>query len=327
MYSNIYSGVYLNVFDSYSEANAWIEDVTDKGKSDGIVSVFMMPGDFISDIGSNPKSYELSKSKHYNSIDGYVPRNNKLFTYPYNFLYVTNLDGNHAEFHYEYFSDSTCTFRLSGDFSCNPNVVLCPTNYKGVVANYDEKMVLGGFPQCSWNTDSFKAWLAQNSASLAVGTFSGVARSVAAMAKAPVSGAISLVTNVGSTMAQVYEHSIMPPQAKGGGGNTTMSAIKVKDFAFMHKHIQKQFAVIIDRYFHMFGYATNKVKVPNRSIRSKWNYVKTLGCNAYGSVPSDDMKKIKSIYDDGITFWKSGATVGKYTDDSGNLLNNDIIVG
>ena len=69
-------------------------------------------------------------------------------------------------------------------------------------------------------------------------------------------------------------------------------------------------------YFDMFGYATHRVKIPNRSIRPHWNYVKTNGCVLRGNAPADDVRKICTIYDDGITFWKNGDEIGNYSLDN-----------
>lgn len=312
-YAGIYSGLRLNVFNTYEEANAWISKVNSEGRADGIVSVFMMPSDFVTNIGEPVKYYNVNKMKHYSNLDGHVVRNKKLFTYPYNFLYVSNLEGNHAVFCYEFFSEGECTFQMTGDFSCNPGLLLIPLNYKGVPANIDEKMFLGGFPQCSWNTDAFKAWIAQNGASLAVGTLSGIAGGIArGVSGDKVGGAISGVSSVLGALATTYEHYIMPNQAHGPAGGSTQLACRIKDFAFMHKHITAEFASIIDDYFDMYGYATHKVKVPNISSRPYWNYVKTIDCDILGSMPADDINKICSIYNNGITFWKNGDNIGDY---------------
>ena len=333
VYSGIYSGVYYNVFPNTTDGAIAVSELlqlaSDKGKDDGIVSVFMMPTAMIGEVLDSARSYEVSKTKNLTKIGSYTPKNNKLFTYPYNFLYVTNLQGNAAAFPYEYFSGESCTFGLAGDFTCNPGVVLYPTNYKGVPANFDEKMVLNGWPQCSYNTDVFKAWLAQNSASIGVSTIGGAlgaganAMFAASLATNPIGATAALVgagisvgTSVASTLAQVYEKSIMPRQSHGSLGGTTLAAVGILDFAFMHKHIKPEFAEIIDEYFSVYGYATHRVKVPNRSGRPRWNYVKTLGAVVTGSVPADDMSKIVSIYDRGITFWHNGADVGNYSLDN-----------
>lgn len=313
-YGGIYSGLRLNVFDNYTSANQWISNIESNSKGDSIVSVFMIPNSFVTNVGEAPKSYEISKTKQITSIDGYVPRNKKLFCYPYNFLYVSNLDGNSATFNYEYFSDDDCKFTLAGDFSCNPNVILFPMNYKGVPANIDEKMTIGGFPQCSWNTDAFKAWLAQGGAISAVSTAGSIGMALA-MAN-PVTTPVAIASTVGMSLIQTAVHAVMPPQAHGLGGNSSQVALGVKDFAFMHKHIRKEFAKIIDEYFDVYGYATHRVKIPNTNSRPYWNYVQTIDCTIVGSLPADAKKKICSIYNKGITFWKNGANIGNYSLDN-----------
>lgn len=320
-YAGLFSGLHFNVFpNTVDGAGACEQFILDAGsKSDGIVSVFLMPTAMITGVTEPAKVYKISKTKQLSSLGGYVPRNNKLFTYPFNFLYVTNLQGNGSAFPYEYFSTNKCTFTLTGDMSCNPACVLAPQNYKGVLTNYDEKMVLSGFPQLGYTTDTFKAWIAQNASSLAVNALSTTMNY--ALAGGTLGGGVGasagatagLITGVANTLSQVYQAAIKPNQAHGGAGSQTMGAIGLLDFAFMHKHIRPEFARIIDDYFNMYGYATHRVKVPNRSSRPYWNYVKTIGCVVTGSIPADDMYKICDIYNRGITFWKSGSSVGNYS--------------
>lgn len=102
------------------------------------------------------------------AIDGYTPRNNKLYTFPYNFLYVTNFQGMGKPFPYEYFkttetgyTENDCIFELGGDINGNVNVTAYPTFYKGQINNWDEMVTASGYPQCAWNADTYKAWLAQ----------------------------------------------------------------------------------------------------------------------------------------------------------------------
>lgn len=332
IYSGIYSGLFYNVFPNTDEgAIACTEFIQGAGaKTDGIVAVFLMPTAMVTELLETAKEYTLTKSKKVSLIraDGSAVKNKKLLTYPYNFLYVTNLQGNYAEYHYELFSTSDCQFTLTGDMSANPSVVLAPNSYKGVsgIANYDEKLVLSGFPQLSFNTDSFKAWLAQNGSSLAINALSTSAGLVSATASAAMAGSsvagnaavANAALGAANLVSQVYQHSVMPHQAKGGSGSQTLAAVGVLDFAFMHKHIQPHFASIIDDYFTMYGYATHRLKVPNRNVRPHWTYTKTVGCVIEGSVPCDDVRRICNIYNNGITFWKNGNEIGNYN------LNNSV---
>ena len=313
-YGGIYSGLLYHTFPNndlgIQLCQNFISGAVSAGKANGIVAVFLMPTATVTSAGGAVAggTFTMAKLDH-TALDGYIPKNKKLYTYPFNFLYVTNMQGNAAAFHYEYFSTTDCQFQYSGDMSPNPSVVLTPKNYKGESVNWDEKMVLSGFPQISYNTDSFKAWLAQNGASLAVNAIS----TAGAVAANPIAGAMGAA----GIVAQVYEHSIMPNQAHGGAGSTTNCALGLQNFLFMQKHIRGEFAAIIDKYFDMFGYALHQVAIPVRDARPEWTYVKTIGCKidptATSGLPGDDMVKIENIYNNGIRWWKNAAHIGDYS--------------
>ena len=330
-YSGIYSGLFYNIFFDADNANDFIEEATAQNKSDGIVAVFMTPVNFTPITHTtSPAEKNITKQKSLTSIGGYTPRNKKLLTYPYNFLYVTNLQGDGAEFPYEFFSTSDCQFGMVGDMSTNMQIILYPKNYKGVTANYNEKMVLDGFPQCTFNTDSFKAWMAMNGTSTSINLAASAGGGTLALMTGLTGGGAGValgaagIAHAASQVAQVYARSTLPPQARGKQANGAAVAAKIKDFAFMNMHVQEQFARIIDDYWDMYGYPSHRVKLPNISTRPHWNYVKTVNVSITGSIPTDDMAKIKSIYDNGVTFWRYGNEVGNYALDNriaSNTLN------
>ena len=315
--SHIYSGLAYNVFENTVEGGAqageFIKNAAEK--TDGIVSVFLMPTYFIPEFNAViNKSYERTHHKPYNTVDGYKPRNKKLFTYPYQYLYVNNMQGDEAIYKYEFF-DTTDTFSLvyTGTISCNPSIISYPSQYKFQGGSI-EKITLSGFPQLPYITDTFKAWLAQNSSSLAVNAlcsaFSGFSGSIGGNVL-PFNPA-ALVTNIANSMVQISKAQQAPNRSRGAQGGVDLISANLLKFEVHNKHITAEYAKIIDEFFNKFGYACHRVKVPNISSRPYWNYVKTIGCVATGSVPSDDMKKIKKIFDNGITFWKNGTYIGNY---------------
>jgi hypothetical protein len=79
-----------------------------------------------------------------------------------------------------------------------------------------------------------------------------------------------------------------------------------------HIHLTPEYAEKIDLYFSKFGYACNKVKVPNISARPIYNYVKTNNCLVTGDANADVLKRIQGIFDAGVTFWKNAAYFGLY---------------
>ena len=80
--------------------------------------------------------------------------------------------------------------------------------------------------------------------------------------------------------------------------------------------ITEEFAQIIDEYFDMFGYKTNRVKIPEKSHRETWWYTKTIDANITGPIPENDMQKIKECYNRGITFWRYHKTFQDYTQEN-----------
>lgn len=176
-WGKIFSGCDIRDYTA-ADLIAFLKDVTRDTKSDGIIAIYMCPHDFWSRTRSDgehggvyiPGGDLVGESRSVNrptSLDGYVPRNKKLFTYPYCFAYAANDVGGGAIYPFEYFSNRTrADFIIKG--TCMPPVsgILYPANYKGTAANEDEKLTVSGFPQCSFSIDAFKAWLAQNTGAL-----------------------------------------------------------------------------------------------------------------------------------------------------------------
>lgn len=330
MYGRIYSGLTYNVFSSAADVNSFFEN----GAANP-VAVFMMSSNFVVNKGGSVKSYDYNVTKlNDNMFPNYEVRNKKLYTYPYNFLYVTNLQGTQAVMPYEFFATDNCQFALVGDMSVNPSVILYPQQYKGsAAANLDEKLVLGGYPQCSYATDTFNQWLQQNIATLGLSAIStvaqiglavsnpalGAANTAAQMAAAEYGrqqiavGGFQNILGLLSTGMQAY---FAPNQAHGSQGQVTNAAFGTLDFMFSKKHITEERARIIDGYFDMFGYATQQVKVPNIRTRRYWNYVKTHGANIQGNIPCDALEVIKSVFDRGVTFWDTIDHIGDYSLDN-----------
>lgn len=329
LYGGVYSGLCYNVFTTYSDVNSFLERVTTENKSDGIVAIYMLPIAFTADYQTTiPEAFELERDKPYNNIDGYVPKCKKLFTYPYQMLYVTNNEGGAANYPFEYFATEKCQFKVSGVMCCTPEVMLVPEYFKNVNLNYNEKLVIGNFPQCAYSIDSFKAFIAQNAFRLTANMGIGLITTGAAAATAYATGglvgtgaAISGLTSIANDLATIGDKSTLPPQAKGSQSSFINFANEIKGFQFFYAYIRREFAEIIDNYFNMFGYATHKVKIPNRNARPHWTYLKTRGVVAVGSVPVDDMAKIKANYDRGITFWNNGNEIGFYSLDNSPYPN------
>ena len=59
----------------------------------------------------------------------------------------------------------------------------------------------------------------------------------------------------------------------------------------------------VDSYFKQFGYATQKMLLPNLRTKTRYNFVKTIGANIVGSIPQNYLVQLRNIFDQGITLW------------------------
>lgn len=82
---------------------------------------------------------------------------------------------------------------------------------------------------------------------------------------------------------------------------------------FTRYNIKSDFAKRIDKYFDMYGYLTNTVKVPNINNRPNWNYIKTIGANILGNIPQSDLLQIRDLFNNGITLWHNTSTFLDYS--------------
>ena len=343
IYNGIYSGVRYYASNNIATVTQWLQKLADN-KIDAIVSLFVAPKWIIGNINQSngavesslqPSSWGTFSIPSITSINGYTPRNKKLLTYPYCFIELSNNSGGCATFNQELFKNITPSFNYIGALCPGCSTKLYPTNYAGneeVKANFELGLTGGKYPICNWATDQFTNWLTQNGTNIAtsitsdfVSMYTGYAGGVGSdlsqknpsIAGGTVSGTAGTVNGFGgilNTMRNVENHRMIAPQV---GGNVNSGDVCASDqsinFILKHKTIKAEFAKMIDNYFDMFGYKVNRIQTLSVNGRPNWNYVKTINCNLSGNIPEMDINKIKSIFDNGCTFWHNIKTMYDYT--------------
>lgn len=329
VYGGLYSGCYYQVFENTEkgatqlsrEINRLVED----NKKDEIVAIFTMPKKFVQrlkpqGINTYPENYEETVSKNYNKLDGYTPRNNKLYIYPYNFLMVSNNLGEQIELRYEFFNSTYCHFEIAGSMCVAPEIKCIPKHYKGRNRAFDDSSTINGYPQLSYSTDTFTAWYAQNigtgkfafdAIGGALSTFKGTGSGMAA--------ADTAMLSVFNTASEGLQYSTKGQQNHGNNNGSLITSMNALRFTFLQKTITYEYAKTIDNFFTMYGYATKKLKKPNIKVRKNFTYTKVKTCVIKGSVPANDLKAISSIYKKGITFWVWPSKIGDYSVDNSPL--------
>lgn len=414
--SNVMSGIQVKTFDNASAAIQFIESMTKDNKQDNIVTVLQLPYAMVYESGGakiteswqatnvSQETITIDSSPYgtnYNArVGGIVPKNRKLYTSPYFGLLGTSSSGESQTYAYEDFPKGEgATFRMTTCLSPTPSVSMTPLFYRDVANNYGFELTCHDFPQCCYSTDGFKAWLAQNSNSIAAnrnaaitnrdlalatntgsaatswitsllgmipfvgGSSTGMYQAGAGKYQAPSYGAptnwggigkglagmagtylnkgyneASILTDYALTTeaisARIMDASKLPDKGRGNSGSYMNYTRNTVGFIFYTYSIIPEYARMIDNYFSMYGYKVNMIGKPNIKTRSKWTYIKTAFCYLKNEkMPTMYADKIRSIMNNGITFWRTPAKVneentwyksfvGEYLDAYGNMKSN-----
>lgn len=262
----------------------------------------------------------------------YTPKNKKLYTYPYSYFYLTNKCGTDAVYKWEDFptetidsvTAKTLTYKKAIVPSASLSAKLYFTNYKGhaETTDYGTRLYNYGInyakvPVCAWTTDYYTNWLTQNGVNVGVSIATaalGVGVGIATGGTGLAMGLLTAGSSIANTLSRVYQASVTPDQAQGDvNAGDVMFAYTRNSITFYFMSIRKEMARIIDDYFSMYGYKVNSVKVPNVTGRTNWNYVKTIGCYIKADIPQEDLKEIKDMFNNGVTFWHNPATFADYS--------------
>ena len=353
-YNGIYSSVTF-IFTNVEGFSTLINIINSAGKGDKILTAFTIPKlavwDKIQEIEVDPNVhyyyYEVMDYNYKqsdivktlastpNNLDGYVPRNQKLRTYPFMYVGFNPSNGTSKIYRYEDFANGTPVFKLFSEINQNPTVAFIPQNYRGAQGDsMSDISYLNGYPTISYKNDVFNTWLAQNSEIISIereheqnqfnlnqtsNTINGITNTLGNLFTGNVGGAFSSAGNaimngisnqenheyyIKNQMAQIERQKMLPDNSTLSSTNATLLGYnKLDKNIFSRYTIKAQYAERIDKYFDMYGYLTNKIKVPNINNRPNWNYVKTVGINIMATIPQLDLAEIKQMFDNGLTLW------------------------
>lgn len=322
IYDGIYGGATLYAYsmNDVASLNAFIG--TFKEKPDAVLSIYVVPSILVAPIPSNhilpsgslahEERIEFAHPDVSWTLDGYLPHNCKLYTYPYNFLNVNNGSGTAMALRYEFFKDFIPKLLMSGSLTQPVSMILKPTHYKFIPDDNltmldSETLELTNYPICSWNTDMYKAWIAQNAIPSVTNvlTQTGFGAMTGAMVGHPVIGAAVAATHaLYNLLTDIYPPSISADIAKGNfAAGNVLTAQGRQHFYKSRVSISYQYARMIDGFFDRYGYAQKRLMQPTRHNRPYWTYLKTAGCEIHGSLPQDDAELICKIHDDGCLFY------------------------
>lgn len=265
----------------------------------------------------------------------YVPKNNKLYCFPYSFLQVSNHAGQIMTYKWENFNNilteqTNIQFRIDGVISPGCSIKCFPIDYNNIISNFDDCINVGKLPVGSFTTDVFTNWLTFNCMNIGMNSaFSllDITEGSISLSEGNTGGLGQIESGfkgIINSLSSVYQHSLLPDTISG---NTNAGDINymlgLQNLEFKRMSIKDEYAKIIDEYFYKYGYKVNEIKIPNLFSRTNWNYIKTIGIVINPKTGHDilnhDLDEIKSIYNNGITLWHNPTTMFDYSQ-SNNII-------
>ena len=361
---SVWCATFIRGYRNIEDYGNFFTKVSSKGTQDGVVCTYMVPAKFIEgyedgspviDIKSDPPNSTPSTTvqKWKGTLDGYHPRNRKMYIYPYCYLLVTSFSDS-QEYHFERFKHDVCIFTERCTLLPNPVGMTWPRDYENGMderwSSLPYSVKITNFPICAYSIDSYKAWYAQNantieaqqqnnnydqmkstaglllsSAALVGGAAAGAAFPAAIPALAGAGGklASSMQNSLGgmesalkqknTLNAGLEDAKVIPASATKPGISDCLTSLGKKTFFYITRTCDYESAKAIDEYFTMYGYTVKSVKVPNRNVRPNFTYTQTQDCNLSGNLPADDAQTIRAVYNQGVTFWKNPDGIGNYS--------------
>lgn len=338
------SYLFCNDLESFGALKIFYDN---EGRGDAIKSIFYFDGAFKGNaqeglFNLDGKTYTYYKIKQdssltkviphiqkINNLNGYIPLNSKLLTFPYCYYQIDNNNGNAIVLKYEDFSTSYIGLAVEVAFTVGGSARVSPAYYKGRQINYNESFSIAKLPVCNFTSDAYSNWLAKNGTNIGLNLL-GASGQVAGLGLTFATGSatsvgisgISTLLSVGKTISQVRESSLISPSLQGNLNNGDVNyLLGLYNPIGYNKTIKAEYARVIDNYFSCFGYKINRTKVPNITGRTNWNYVKTIGCNFTGEMSSNDLETIRQVFDRGVTIWHNYETMLDYS--VSNTINSN----
>lgn len=321
----IFTGVkylyYLPTDDGLAKLTKLIDDVANVGQLDTILAIFCVPAAM---IVYDDSYFEIKVEKNISGV-----KNKKLLCYPYRYLTLSNEQGVESEFRYELF-DNPWDFIFSVRHSVNLastaqcNAMNYAVNNNGPKENWNSGVVLNNFPQCTWSGNIYSNWLAQNSQALNNQIkdiyLQLAAGAIQMLTTLNPSGIVGSVNNAYNLMGSIEDMASHPYQVQQKAacnlGNVKWNRV---GFTVRQYQITSEYRTMIDNYFSIYGYRVNRVGLPETQSRTNWNYIKTADAKITGKFPEEHIRKIKEIYNKGLTIWHNN--YGDYNRDNPTVIN------
>lgn len=167
-YQKLPSGTSVTVFDPVTqmgEFKRFMNELSNNGQQDAVSAVYMVPAVIVPGVSSKENGVggawvDASKDTRYDliewdmgmtTLDGYTPKNNKMYCYPFEFVEISNGAGQIQQLRME-FMERKGVVKLTrcGGTDVNSRTLYYPRDYNGFDWFYEGVITLPSYPTCNW---------------------------------------------------------------------------------------------------------------------------------------------------------------------------------
>lgn len=153
--NGIYCGCYVMIHNA-ERTKATLQLYIDNGLEDSIIAFYTAP------CGTTMQTKNVDFTFVNKLAGGYVPKNKKLYTFPFTKLQLTNRSGLSVDYQPEYFTDGKAQFKCVS--AAYPQAIsrMYPIDYTGGAEGYDNGLIYGAYPTNAFVGSAFAVYWAQN---------------------------------------------------------------------------------------------------------------------------------------------------------------------
>lgn len=263
------------------------------------------------------KEYAVDALPNHNNLAN-IKYESKLFTHPYYYHLLNDSNAEEAMVKQEYLPASNISFEYWNNWTGNIKDGMYVKQY-GLGESMQRGFQRLNQMELQRTTSQYAEYLANNKNSMSAGLYGqGITGGLGALSSigigigtgnplAVVGGILSgvnTITNITNQLAKIKDVKESPDTLKNIGNTTQLLLIeKMIYFVLKTYQITDKFKDILFKYFSRYGYATKEFKAPNINSRYYFNYIQTIGANISANIDNEYITEIKSILDNGVTFW------------------------
>jgi hypothetical protein len=256
----------------------------------------------------------------------------KLMTYPYSFYQVADFQCEPLTIKTEYVNSDTIDLWVTQIISHNPKTKYFVEHYKGETDGKRNNMINATVNDLPLKSDAYKNYILSNKASSISGIAMNAVGGAAAIGVGIATGGLALpmvagvavgnVSNIVAEMAKRKDLQAVPDSVRNFGNNIAFDIADGNTVVRIVRYgISEKYKKLLSDYWYAYGYKCNEVKIPDLKSRRNFNYIKTINANITGNFDVSDLAKMKSIFDNGVTFFHYNASDDTGTADYTPLKN------